>query len=59
MQIRVPIYCKKCGEIIEPGSRLVVTREALWTDAGIFSLLHTREFLHCRCFGCLKDSKKK
>ncbi len=40
--------CKKHIEKIDK-KKIVVSREAYWTDAGIFTLQHTREFYHKEC----------
>lgn len=44
------IVCDVCGCKITRGEeRMVISREAYWTDAGIFTLAHTRKFSHLSC----------
>lgn len=61
-ETKTPIICGICGEEITPMSRkippqereykadMVISRDAYWNDAGIFSIMRTRRFFHKECF---------
>ena len=62
------IICEVCKKSIEQipqemlqferehKADIVITRDAYWNDAGIFSIIRTRRFFHKKCF---EDMLKK
>jgi len=70
-EVKTPIICGLCGKEIEPLSReipvkereykadMVISRDAYWNDAGIFSIMRTRQFFHKRCFENAKKEYKR
>ena len=60
--VRTPVICGICDEEIKPISRaitpeereykadMIICRDAYWNDAGIFSIMRTRQFFHKKCF---------
>ena len=59
---KTPIICGICDEEITPIPReippqereykadMIICRDAYWNDAGIFTIIRTRQMFHKKCF---------
>lgn len=70
-ETKTPIICGLCNEEIIPMPRnippekreylagMIICRDAYWNDAGIFSIMRTRQFFHKVCFENAKKQYKQ